>query len=339
MAQRLNVVTGAAGLLGSHVVEQLVARGERVRALVRPSSDATFLRQLGVEVVPCDLSNAAACREAVAGADTAYHCAAKVGDWGTWQSFRRDVIDVTRHVMESCRAAAVGRILHVSSVAVYGHPRVPPGGITEEHALGQRLRLWDHYARAKIQAEEVVRAICPEATIIRPTWIFGPRDRRGLPHLIDALRGNWVKIVGAGDNLLNIVHAADIAAGAILAANHPGGRGQAYHLCSEGEITQRQFLDTLTDAVGLPRVAKQVSMPMASIGGLLADIIARACRWGRAPYVSRYSISMVTRPVVFRIDKARSHFGWSPRIKVVEGLREAAACWRESQRAPCGSSM
>jgi nucleoside-diphosphate-sugar epimerase len=182
MAGKLNVVTGATGLLGSHIAEQLVARSERVRALVRPSSDVAFLRQLGVELVTADLQDPTGLAEAVAGADIVYHCAARVGDWGSWADFRTQVIDVTRNLVAACHAGGIGRLLHVSSVSVYGHPR-PKKCITEDEPHGQRLRLLDHYCRAKMQAEalawELRPAVTRRATQLdlwpaRPQWSAAP---------------------------------------------------------------------------------------------------------------------------------------------------------------------
>src|SRR5438094_666540 len=88
MRAQLHLVTGATGLIGSHLVEQLLAQGERVRALVRPDSDTGFLRTLPVELVHGDLAQPASLPAAVAGADTVYHCAARVTDWGSWDLFR-----------------------------------------------------------------------------------------------------------------------------------------------------------------------------------------------------------------------------------------------------------
>src|SRR5882762_10185311 len=99
MTATRNVVTGATGLLGSHVAEQLVARGERVRALVRPGSDVAFLKQLGVELVHGDLHDVVSLPPAVAGADIVYHCAARVGDWGSWADFRAQVVEATCHLV------------------------------------------------------------------------------------------------------------------------------------------------------------------------------------------------------------------------------------------------
>jgi nucleoside-diphosphate-sugar epimerase len=324
MAGKLNVVTGATGLLGSHVAEHLVRRGERVRALVRPSGDAAFLRQVGVELVPAELDNLDATRRAVEGAEVVYHCAARVGDWGSWKSFRRDVIETARHVVAACREASVGRLLHVSSVAVYGHPRLPPSGeFTEDEPLGQRLRFLDHYCRAKIEAERIARQLGDRVTIVRPTWMIGPRDRNGLPRLLAGLRDRWVSLLGDGTNLLSLVYAGDAAEGAILSANHPDARGQAYHLSGPGDITQREFLDTLSDALGQPRVTRQVSLRLARWGGFLGDVVPRVFRWSRPPHVSRYGIDLLARPARFSVAKAREQLGWQPRVSPQQALRRA----------------
>jgi 2-alkyl-3-oxoalkanoate reductase len=334
---KLNVITGATGLLGSHLAEQLVARGERVRALVRPTSDVTFLRQLGADLVTGDVQDPEAVRQAVSGADLVYHAAARVGDYGTWQQFRQQVIDATRNVVAACRAAAVSRLLHVSSVAVYGHPRPRAEPFTEEEPFGQRLRLWDYYCRAKQEAEELARQFGPGLTIVRPSWIYGPRDRNSFPRLMNALRGGWVKILGSGDNLLNIVYAGDVAEGAILAANHEDARGQAYHLCSDGEVTQHQFLDALTDALGLPRITRHAPLSVAFVGGFFGEVIARVFKWKRAPYITRYSVSLVARPARFSSARAQTQLGWQRRVSPLEGLRRTLE-WYRATSAFAGSA-
>jgi nucleoside-diphosphate-sugar epimerase len=336
---KLNVITGATGLLGSHLAEQLVARGERVRALVRSASDAAFLRQLGVELVSGDLQNPATIRSAVKGADVVYHAAARVGDYGSWKQFQEQVIDATRNVVTECRAAGVGRLLHVSSVAVYGHPRPRAEPFTEEEPFGQRLRLWDYYCRAKREAEELAWQFGSGVTVVRPSWIYGPRDRNSFPRLLNALRGRWVKILGSGANLLNIVYAGDVAVGAILAANHDGARGQAYHLCSDGEVTQRQFLDALTDALGMPRVMRRVPFAVAFVGGFCGEVIARVFHWKRAPYITRYSVSLVARPARYSSAKAQSQLGWQRRVGPLEGLRRTLEWYLAGGTMPVSHSL
>jgi 2-alkyl-3-oxoalkanoate reductase len=319
---KLNVVTGATGLLGSHVAEQLVSRGERVRALVRPTSDTTFLRGLGVELAEGDLKDFASLQRAVTGADVVYHCAARVGEWGPWRVFREGIIEATANLLDACRTVGVGRVLHVSSITVYGHPRLRPGALfTEEEPLGQNLWVWDHYCRAKIRAEALCRSYPDPLTIVRPSWIYGPRDRTSLPRVFKALESGRAAVIGTGGNLLNIVYAADVAEGAILAANHPGAVGQAYNLSSGGEITQRQFLDVLTEALGRPPVRWRLPYAMAFWGGFVAEVIGRAIRLRRPPHFTRYAVALVGRPTRFSSAKARAELGWKQKVGVLEGLR------------------
>jgi nucleoside-diphosphate-sugar epimerase len=331
---KLNVVTGATGLLGSHIAEQLVARGERVRALVRPTSETAFLRRLGADLAVGDLQDMGSVRRAVEGADVVYHSAAHVGEWGPWALYQARIIDATRHLLEACRAQAVNRVLHVSSITVYGHPRPRPGLFAEDEPLGQNLWIWDYYCRAKIEAERLVRAYDRDWTIVRPTWIFGPRDRNTFPRILKALQSGRVKLVGSGENLINAVYVADVAAGAILAANHPGARGEAYHLSSEGELTQRQFLDITTDGLGLPRVTRHIPFRLAFGIGLFAEIVGRVIRLRRPPHITRYAVSLVGRPTQFSIAKARTQLGWQPQVSARKGLRLTLEWLRDQGVAP-----
>jgi len=329
VAGKWNVVTGATGLLGSHIAEALAARGERVRALVRPTSDVSFVRGLGAEPVIGDLHDPESLRRAVGGADVVYHCAARVGDWGPWSAYRHEIIDATRNLLDACRAAGAGRVLYVSSVTVYGHPRDGGEPITEEAPLGQRLYwLWDHYCRSKIAAEALARAAGPNLTIVRPSWIYGPRDRNSLPRLMTAFRAGRVTLIGSGDNLLNLVYAADVAEGAILAANHPEAGGRAYNLCSEGEVTQRQFLDAFTEMLGRPRVQRRVPFWLAYAGGFVSEAIGRAIFLKRPPHITRYAVGLIGRPTRFSIARAREQLGWRPQVGARAGLRRTLDWWR-----------
>jgi nucleoside-diphosphate-sugar epimerase len=341
LTDRLNVITGATGLLGSHIAEQLCERGERVRALVRPSSDTTFLKQLGVELAVGDLNDPARLPDILNGADVVYHCAARVGDWGPWRVFQREIIDATANLLDACRTAGVGRVLHVSSIIVYGHPRLRDTCFTEEEPLGQNLRLWDYYCRAKVRAEELCRQYCGDLTIVRPSWIYGPRDRTTLPRLLKALDAGRVAIIGRGDNLLNIVYAGDVAEGAIRAANHPQAKGQAYNLSSEGEITQGDFLDLLADMLDRPRIRRRVSYQFAYWGGFLSELIGRLIRLHRPPHLTRYAVALVGRSTRFSIAKARTQLGWQPCIGIYEGVRRTLEWYRKEclNRALTGEAV
>src|SRR5262249_14864989 len=151
-----------------------------------------------------DLHDRAALARAFDGADVVYHCAARVGDWGPWRDYQEKTINATARVLEACRSAAVGRLLHVSSITVYGHPKIRADRFTEDEPLGQNPWVWDYYPQAKLQAERLVHQYPGAWTVVRPTWIYGPRDRNTLPRVFKALAAGRVAVIGRGDNLLNI---------------------------------------------------------------------------------------------------------------------------------------
>ena len=299
---------------------------------MRANSDTQFLRTLPVEVVVADLRDLRRHPSALEDAGTFYHCAAFVRDWGTWQEFHDGTVDVTQSVVNACRMAGAGRFVHVSSISVYGNPPGSTGTITEDTPTGKYLWPGDYYGRSKILAEEVVRDY-PDHVIIRPSWIYGRRDLVSLPRVIQAMRDRRARIIGSGDNRLNLVNAVDVARGIVLAAECPAARGQAYHLCSRGEITQREFFDLISDRLNLPRVKSQ-----GAVSACLArrqyfrDGVSR--NWPpNAAALHTACTPDAQSPNRFSIDKADRELGWRPEVPIREGLADALAWNQESQVA------
>jgi nucleoside-diphosphate-sugar epimerase len=332
MAETFSVITGATGLLGSHVAERLCGEGVPVRALVRRESDTTFLRTLPVEVVIADLNDLRQTPRAFENAGTVYHCAAFVRDWGTWQEYYEGTVELARKVVTASRMAGAGRLVHVSSISVFGNPPESAGTITEDTPTGQFLWPGDYYGRSKLLAEEKVREH-PDHVIIRPSWIYGRRDLVSLPRVIEALRTRRARIIGRGDNLLNLVSAVDVARGIVLAAQTPAARGQAYHLCSSGEITQREFFDLLSERLDLPRAGRRVPFRLAWRAAAFLEILFRAARRKTPPPFTRRALLMLSRPTRFSIDKAARELGWRPEVNIREGLEDALS-WNQEARVP-----
>ncbi|MGL4551517.1 MAG: NAD-dependent epimerase/dehydratase family protein, partial [Gemmataceae bacterium] len=127
--------------------------------------------------------------------------------------------------------------------------------------------------------------------------------------------------VGGGENRLNIVYAPDVADGVLRAAAEPGAVGRAYNLSSEGDVTQREFLDALTRELGMPRVTRKVSYPQAFAFGLIMEAVGRLLRWDRPPPITRYAVALIGRTTSFSIGRARTELGWDPRTHPLDGLR------------------
>ncbi|MFQ5490168.1 MAG: NAD-dependent epimerase/dehydratase family protein [Phycisphaerae bacterium] len=331
-------MTGATGLLGSHMVEQLVRRGRPVRALVRPGSNTSFLRGCGVELAEGDITDRASLDGACRGVGRVYHSAAKVGDWGPWSDFQRVSIDGTRNVIEAAAQAGVARLLHISSISAYGHPDGQGLVLDESAPLGVDLHRWSYYSRAKVEAEKLIWAAHAEGrlacTVIRPSWLYGPRDRATLGRLIDSIRQGKAKLIGPGDNHLNVVHAANVAEGSILAAESERAAGEAYNICSDGDLSQRDYFNRVAKAIGAPPVTRHVPYRVARTAAFFLECAGHLLRTKKPPLVTRYSVWLLGRRCFFTCDKARRQLGWTPTIGYEEGVPAAVEDFLQHAEQP-----
>jgi len=313
----MNLVTGATGLLGSHIAEQLVKRSEPVRALVRSGADTSFLDSLGVEKVVGDLSDRQALLKACEGVRVVYHSAAKVGDWGPWSEFQEITIDGTRNLLEAAEQAKVPRFLHISSISAYGNVDGDGVVLDETAPLGRNLYRWSYYSKAKVIAEELVWQWHKEGrisvTVIRPSWLYGPRDRASIGRLVDAVGSGRAKLIGDGENRLSLAYAGNVAEACILAANKAEAVGQAYNCSSDGEITQREYFDLIAAALGAPPVRRRAPYQAARAVAFLLEVVGRLTRRKDPPMISRYAVWLMGRKIFFSTDKIRQ-LGWSPTV-------------------------
>jgi len=325
----MNLVTGATGLLGSHICEQLVARKMPVRALARPGSDAALLESWGVQISRGDVTDPASLSAAMKGVDTVYHAAAQVGDWGPWGAFVKVTIDGTRNMIDAAQRAGVRRFLHVSSISTYGHPDGEGMVLDETAPLGVNLHRWSYYSRAKVEAEKLVRAAHADGriamTICKPSWLYGPRDRASMPRLIRAIRAGKCKLLGDGSNRLNLTYAGNEAEGCILAATSERAVGQTYNLSNDGEITLAEYFNKIAECIGCGPVRRRVPYKVAHNAAFLMELVGHALHSRRPPLVTRYAVWLMGRRCFFSADKARQELGWQATVGYDEGIRRSVA--------------
>ena len=134
-----NLVTGGSGFLGSHLADALLKRGEKVRALIRPTSNLAHLQNIDVELVYGDLDDIQSLQKAATGIHRIYHCAALAADWGSWKNFRTANVSGVGNILKAAVGAAVDKFIHISTADVYGHPDYPAS-----ETAPYRLRGWPY---------------------------------------------------------------------------------------------------------------------------------------------------------------------------------------------------
>jgi nucleoside-diphosphate-sugar epimerase len=344
-------VTGGTGLVGSHVIEKALADGHQVRALVRATSDTTWLDRWGVAKVAGDLEDIDALAKGCDGADWVINCAAKVGDWGQLDDFRRLNVDALRLLLDAATAAGVKRFVHVSSLGVYegrdhfGTDETTPPAINS----------LDAYTRSKTEAEVLALSylgrgrpsyggVTPEfphvdaqlakstvaadarhleVAVIRPGFIYGERDRTVLPKLLDALRKGRFFYFGSGEQALNCIYVKNLAHAIFLAAASDAAAGEVFNVTDGGRVSKRDFVGRVAELAGLPRPERKLPLGVARVLAKAVEGIAKARGATRAPLINKARYKFLGLNLDFSIDKARRVLGYEPPFSTERGLAAA----------------
>ncbi|HUI08614.1 MAG TPA: NAD(P)-dependent oxidoreductase [Verrucomicrobiae bacterium] len=325
-------LTGASGYLGGHCAEAFLHHGSKVTACVRASSRVAFLESLGVTLHTAALDQTDELRRGMRGADVVVHVAAKVEPAGGWQEYLEATIDGTRHVLEAAAAAGVRQVIYISSVGVYERPAREGILFEETCAYGTPYR-WRYYARAKIEAEQLVREAHAQkrlvTTILRPTWIYGPRDTTTVGRTISALRSGRVKWIGSGDNRLNLVYATDAAQAIVLAATNRRADGQIYNVADDSNSpTQRQFLTRICELLDLPSPRGSMSYRLAHNIGFLSECLTHATAFRVRFPITRLSVLFLGGRRRFSNEKIRTELAWKPSVSFEDGIHRTIEWFR-----------
>ena len=283
-------------------------------ALHRPESDTSFLKEVGCTLAEGDLgAGPSELADRIEGCRWAVHCAAVVYSGKDWSTVQAVNVEGTRNTLEAAARAGVRHAVHVSSVAVYGQTSGPMDGVGP---LEGTIRPDNLYARSKRLAEEVATKIHDsgrmQVTIVRPSAVYGERDRLFAPNLARLLRIPVVPVMGRGDNTIPVVYAGNVAAG-VASALDGRGSGSAFNLALDYPLTQRALLEGL--AQGLGRSPNFVSLPAALVraGARLAD----GARF-MVPGVRGSSVARVARLGLgenpYSSQRARDRLGWRPSV-------------------------
>ncbi|HJS06262.1 MAG TPA: NAD-dependent epimerase/dehydratase family protein [Pirellulales bacterium] len=327
------LVTGATGFLGSYVVEQLVARGDRVRAFCRrPTAE---LQALGVEISLGDIRDAAAVEHACRNVDAVFHTAAVAGIWGPWELFYQTNTLGTQHVVRGCLQHDVERLVFTSSPSVTFDGR--DQCCVDESAPYPSMWL-AHYPRTKALAEQHVVAANGTSNLLtcalRPHLIWGPRDRHLIPRLLARHRQGKLRRVGDGTNLIDITYVENAAAAHLQAADAlmPGSpvAGQSYFLSQGEPVNCWQWIDEILALAGMPPVPRRIGLKVAYSIGAILEVAHRLLRRAGEPRMTRFLALQLGRSHYFDISRARRDFGYVPRVSTAEGMQRLADAMRGS---------
>jgi nucleoside-diphosphate-sugar epimerase len=316
------LITGATGLLGSHLIKELQDRGESIRALVLPVENASKLEAQGVEIVRGDITAASTLGPAVKDVELIFHLAGMMGVHRPLSDYRLVNVNGTENLYKAAQAAGVRRFVHTSSHTVYGlgHKRA----MVESDPLRPDA---DPYSITKAEGDRMLRRLMVnsdvETVILRPDTFFGPGDRLHFGRMAQKTIKGTSLILGKGDQYIPFCYVTDVVQGFLLAAYHENAPGNVYNVATDRPMTVLEMFNAIADAVGGKRPVIHLPYLPIYYGSIIAEKgVARLTN--TKPLVTELGALMFGSNNVHSVEKARKELGYEPKVDLREGVRLSA---------------
>lgn len=338
------LVTGAGGFIGGRIVEYLDAAGYRVRAGLRRWANGARPARRSVELVLCDVLDGGQVQEAMVGVDAVVHCA--VGG-------EKVTVEGTKNVLEQASREKLNRVVHFSTVEVYGNQE---GDVSEEAPL---QKTGNPYGDSKVEAERLCRRYSEHGvpvSVLRPTIVYGPfSDLWTVRPARRIHSAGWSLPKGAGQGYCNLVYVDDVARLAEHCLRREAAVGEAFNANGNERVTWRDYITGLREALGVsaprrstPAATRLRALALAPVravaryamdrfGDLVMEAYARSRLAKRVmkkveatlkTSPSSDELDLYERKAFYPNDKAREMLGFTPRFGMERGLDRSVA-WLE----------
>ncbi len=321
------LVTGAGGFIGSVLVRELTARGDRVRALVLPEENADMLKKQNAEIVRGDLTVPESLRGICNGIDTVYHLAGRVTDWGTKRQFYTAIYDATQNLIKEA-AGRVTRFVYISSIAAMGMGRHQKGIKETDPTRKSGIP----YNDAKADAETVVRSCHQEGkidcVIIRPANVTGPGSV-WVRDVVERMLVMPVPLFDHGRYSASFVYVDSLVDGIIRAGTLDIAKGKAYHFRDDWNVTWKEYVTDLGSFIGkrpFGSIPFRVAWALATIFDLISTPLHIR------PQLTRLAVSVMGRDNDVDTGLARTELNWRTTVPYPEAMKTIGA-WIKKQYA------
>lgn len=313
------LVTGAGGFIGSHLVDDQLARGREVIALdvdlgrLEHQRENQHCRQ-----VTGDIRDAALVESVVPGIDVVFHLASAHLEVNKPDSYFEEInVTALERLVEACRAHGVGRFVHCSSVGVFGSLNELPADEST------RCNPTIIYEKTKLAGEKVLRRTAEDLdyVVLRPAWVYGPRCNRTLKLFQAVKRKKFIK-VGFKKTYRHPIYISDMLTAFDRAASIPDASGQTFIIGDNQAVLLEQLIDGVQEAVGVR--GRLITVPLTI---MYPACLGAEVAWGilgKEPPFSRRSLKFFTESSAFDTSKARAVLQFEPEVGLAEGLSATA---------------
>ncbi len=324
------LVTGGGGFLGRAIIDQLVARGDKVRSYARGAYPQ--LAALGVEVIHGDVTDRRALTAACSGVECVIHTAAIAGIRLDWTPYERTNLRGTETVIAACLKQGVARLVFTSSPSVTFNGQ-DQCGVDESapYDFAWMEANAAHYSRSKALAEQAVLAAngnVLRTCALRPHLIWGPGDNHLIPRLVERARRRRLLRVGDGTNKVDVTYIENAATAHLLAIDALGSSGRAAgraFFISQGEpVNCWEWINEILALAELPPVKRSISLKWAERIGVAYEKTYRLLHCKGEPPMTRFLAAQLAKSHWFDISAAKRVLGYKAEVSTAKGMKRLA---------------
>lgn len=325
------LITGANGFIGSNLAALLIKQGHQVVALVRKTSNLKYIHDLPVQVAYGDITDRASIYHAAKACDIVVHTAGAVTDWGSMDYFTRHNVDGLKNVAQAAEDADVKRLVHISTVAIYGFnvKHSTESDPTNPGEVG--------YSKSKLAGvqwlDEFSKTTKMEIVKINPGNVFGPRDDKFIKPYLDIIMKNGFVYVDKGSALTCPTYIENLVHGIALACFKPGVNGKSYNITDGLEITWKEFTDAFYLALGKKPVSR--SLPHNTLHGIAHGMekVYNVLNIQKPPLLTRYRINNAGKDYHFSIERARMELGYEPIVDFKTSIQRTVDWYKAIEKS------
>ncbi|MGL5082087.1 MAG: NAD-dependent epimerase/dehydratase family protein [Microcoleaceae cyanobacterium] len=320
------LVTGGTGFTGSALLKKLIDQGVNITAIARPTSNLEPFSRMPIEWLRGHVFDENLINQAMKNVNYVFHMATPFREAKSPDSVYHNVhVLSTQHLAKAAlNQPDFRRFVHVSTIGVHSHVANPPGDENSPMEPG------DIYQSTKLEGERWIREFAEQSglpvTVVRPTGIYGPGEKR-LLKIYKWVAKQRVPVIGNGSNLLHFIHVEDLTNFLLLAATHPTAVGEAFICGSHQAITFKQMVELVASYYRVkPKLMQFPAAPIFALGDMLEFI----CRpFGIEPPIYRRRLAFYTKDRSFDISKMQDLLGFTPVYSNQDGLQELAQWYLE----------
>lgn len=330
-------LTGGTGFLGSHFADLATVNGAKIVSLVRPTSNTTHLKSLGVTLNIGDLLDVKSLIVGMKDCDVVVHAASPLPGWNLPQLYEKYIVGGTKNIITAMEESSIEKLVYISTFNVYGLDPTKGKPISEEDVVGKHFLPYDYYGKAKSDAEKIVKEAHKEgkiqATVLQPGWIYGPRNNYSYGKLADSMKEGRIIKIGNGENRLPLVYVGNVSKAIWLSVTNESSKYRVY-LCaydSDKRITQNDLFESLARASNTKRKILSVSKKFLLFLSILQENISVMSGYKIPVLLSRYLIHLCGSDWDLDQRLIKKDLGYFPDVNYKQGFLMTERWYRQSR--------